>query len=414
MVVHPVNLHVFALVWCLCVLGVGAVLKQSHSSDHLVGATPTDEKADYDSFLREVGFDDERKAEPIELRTLRQKLFAQRQKEVLALNARPGKTWTASINLFSDHTDDELRSLLGHRLTAHRQGLVAAPGFLGVHSSVRRGVSQVHELPAHVDWRETLTSVRGAKSQGNCGSCWAVAASGSLDAHLEIRSGNFTPVAHEHLVRCVPNPRKCGGTGGCGGATAELAFDYVTAKGVPVYDTGDCGGPHGAARVMTEGFVQLPVNREFPLLEALAAHGPVVVAADASAWYPYSFGIFDRCDRDAEVNHAVLAVGFGVDDATRKKFYLIRNSWGASWGERGYIRLLRFDHERDHCGVDKNPREGVACEGGPDEMEVCGMCGVLSDSSYPVGPSLVFAGALGEPMLPSSGRSASEQRHERS
>ena len=110
----------------------------------------------------------------------------------------------------------------------------------------------------------------------------------------------------------------------------------------------------------------------------------MVVSADASDWELYGGGVFDDCPKNAAVNHAVLAVGYGV--STSGKYWLIRNSWGKEWGEAGHIRILRFEDGSDgYCGTDYHPQEGVACDGETSPVPVCGMCGILMDSSYPIG-----------------------------
>jgi cathepsin L len=133
--------------------------------------------------------------------------------------------------------------------------------------------------------------------------------------------------------------------------------------------------------------VVLPENKGEPLLQALYQEGPVVVSVDASKWNFYSTGVFSGCDKDAIINHAVVAEGFGEDSG--HKYYLIKNSWGSDWGERGYIRLQRFDSDDAYCGIDNKPEEGTGCEGGPKFVTVCGMCGVLYDSTYPRGAKFI-------------------------
>merc|ERR1719272_2004371 len=131
----------------------------------------------------------------------------------------------------------------------------------------------------------------------------------------------------------------------------------------------------------------LPENKGAPLLQALYQVGPVVVSVDASAWNLYANGVFSNCPRDAVINHAVVAVGFGKEkiSGSPHKYYVLKNSWGSDWGEDGHMRLQRFDDDFEYCGTDSKPLEGTGCPGGPPEVRVCGMCGVLYDSTYPEG-----------------------------
>eukprot|EP00913_Durusdinium_trenchii_P001584 g1467.t1 len=101
----------------------------------------------------------------------------------------------------------------------------------------------------------------------------------------------------------------------------------------------------GQRRLVSDGFVRLSPNVAYPLQYALSTQGPVVVSADASNWETYGGGIFDGCGRNAAVNHAVLAVGYGR--SPQGKYWIIRNSWGREWGESGHMRLLRFEDAVD-------------------------------------------------------------------
>merc|ERR550525_629072 len=85
----------------------------------------------------------------------------------------------------------------------------------------------------------------------------------------------------------------------------------------------------------------------------------------------YDSGVFDSCERDATVNHAILLMGYGVDADLGKSYWLIRNSWGEDYGERGFIRVLRHDSdegEAGYCGTDYKPLDGVGCKGGPPTL----------------------------------------------
>jgi len=118
-------------------------------------------------------------------------------------------------------------------------------------------------------------------------------------------------------------------------------------------------------------------------MRAVVEHGPVAVSVAASGWSSYMQGIFDHCNVDAVIDHAVTLIGYGRDDDLGEKFWLIQNSWGGDWGEHGRVRILRRDSDETECGVDRQPEVGTACDGGPTEVPVCGMCGILYDSVVP-------------------------------
>jgi len=82
-----------------------------------------------------------------------------------------------------------------------------------------------------------------------------------------------------------------------------------------------------------------------------------------------------------DIDHAVQLVGYGTD-ASGGDYWLVRNSWNAGWGESGYIRIAR--PSTPPCGVDPTPGDGTACKPYPPNITVCGMCGILSDSAYPI------------------------------
>lgn len=264
---------------------------------------------------------------------------------------------------------------------------------------------------ATVDWRQRLPITTGpefVREQGGCGSCWAVAAVGTIEMHEELHRQNSSallqlegqrqlePLSYEQLVDCTPNPRHCGGTGGCKGATGELAFRRVLASGIAPanrYSGYQHNGDGKCKAVENEkmltyitGWQRLRDNKLQDLLQALTSAGPVVASVDATGWSLYRRGVFAGCPSDAIVNHAVVLTGYGVDPRLGK-YYMIRNSWGGGWGEEGFIRLRRHTTDkgvRGKCGIDRNPKEGVGCDGGPAQIEVCGECGILSDISYPI------------------------------
>mmetsp|Transcript_144841 Transcript_144841/g.367576 ORF Transcript_144841/g.367576 Transcript_144841/m.367576 type:complete len:434 (+) Transcript_144841:70-1371(+) len=345
--------------------------------------------------------------------------FQERLAVVNAQNARPDRLWSAAVNSLADWTPEELQSLRGYRHGAKASSSSSGVGLIGAQSAVH-GLD-VAGLPDDFTWQGRLNAMKDVQDQGGCGSCWAVASSTVLRAHAELYQSDRT-FSTQQIVACTPNPQQCGGSGGCGGATAELAMDYVAKAGLVTAEdmqytasNGKCptemqlnvasaeaapslrstplrvmalsdvtiqGG--GGAKFGMTGWQKLPENKAEPLLLALYKHGPVAVSVAAGdTWSMYSSGVLDACEKGAVINHAVVLTGYGKEGP--HKYWQIQNSWGPGWGEGGFVRLLRHDmkEEDSYCGWDKSPEQGTACKGGPSKVWVCGSCGVLYDSVVP-------------------------------
>jgi len=271
-------------------------------------------------------------------------------------------------------------------------------------------MDEVSDLPTEVDWEKEGKMNPTIPQQGGCGSCWSFATTGIIESHLAIATGEDTVVSlsEQSILQCTPNPDHCGGDGGCKGSTVELAMNYladITAQKtggmynideVP-YDAnkGDWGKCEDLATGKTpsvgiNGWTQLPANDYKATMNALAKAGPLAIAAAASGWAMYEKGVYEGTG-DATVNHAIIMVGYGVDETTGEKYYKVRNSWGPGFGEDGYIRIKRTDDDSNVCHTDTNPLVGLACaldDNGNkidvQPVEVCGTNGVLLDVSYPV------------------------------
>jgi len=383
--------------------------------------------ASFHSFIRQYDRPYQRGSREYEERL---ELFSLRATEVARMNSRPNRLWTATVNALSDRTETELQQLRGWRGGATPGGGAGAVQGFSAGSTFLKQARKARPLPReHTNWTRLNTMIHKI-DQGGCGSCWAVTSITVLKAHSEIympeRQRSFSA---QELLSCMPNPQSCGGDGGCQGATVELAMNFAMKQGLADEEqapyqgvTGRCqrqaassgamleggkllgaGDVEGAANLQSlttpgvhlaqatepgqsfgmRGWERLPENGYEALLRALVERGPVAVSVAASAWSSYGSGIFDGCDRDAVINHAVTLIGFGEDAALQKQYYLIQNSWGAGWGEGGNIRLLRRDSDGERCGVDRQPEVGTGCKGGPKEVRVCGMCGILYDSVVP-------------------------------
>eukprot|EP00927_Polykrikos_kofoidii_P085025 TRINITY_DN912_c0_g1_i2.p1 TRINITY_DN912_c0_g1~~TRINITY_DN912_c0_g1_i2.p1 ORF type:complete len:399 (+),score=47.95 TRINITY_DN912_c0_g1_i2:51-1247(+) len=327
--------------------------------------------------------------------SMRLGLFQRTHAKVTQHNCKRGASWTAGLTSFADRSDVELASYHGFSRQKSRPRATTVES-LTEFSAEANQVS----LPTEVSWKH-LQAMHIVHDQGSCGSCWAVASATVLSAHAELWSAPRN-VSVQQLLSCTPNERNCGGSGGCDGATGELAMAYALQVGVTTDEefpyqavdvpcpakmaAGADRGNFALSRIGMTSYLQLESNMARPLMTKLVELGPIAtsVAAD-DAWFWYFGGIMDSCDtKKPIVNHLVVLVGYGSEEKTKTKFYELQNSWGSSWGDNGFIKLKRTDEDDELCGMDDKPQEGLACEGENEPVKVCGMCGVLFDAVVPI------------------------------
>ncbi|KAF1598436.1 Cathepsin S, partial [Eudyptes moseleyi] len=208
------------------------------------------------------------------------------------------------------------------------------------------------EVPDTVDWREK-GCVTDVKNQGACGSCWAFSAVGALEAQVKLKTGKLVSLSAQNLVDCT----RSYGNNGCGGGWRTKAFQYIIDnRGIDSDDSYPYTAQDGAchynptARAATcSRYVELPHGDEAALKDAVANVGPISVSIDASqpTFFLYKTGIYHDPSCSQEVNHAVLVIGYGSSDG--EDYWLVKNSWGAHFGEQGYIRMAR--NRGNHCGI---------------------------------------------------------------
>jgi len=279
----------------------------------------------------------------------RRSLYEQRKAAAETHNSQATRSWNAGVNKLSDWTEAELVTLQGWD-GARKPSGGSTSRFARPHSAF---LQQADPLPAEKIWKD-LGMNHHVKDQGSCGSCWAIASATTIEAHAELYSGNYKRYSTQQIVSCTPNPKHCGGSGGCGGATAELAMVWVMQNGlaeeeaIPYTATNGVCSSHkvsaqdemaallepakkiGGAAIGMTGWETLPKNEYAPLVQALVNSGPVAVSVGAGSWFQYENGIFDGCAKDVVISHAVVATGYGETDG--KKYWVIQNSWGADWG----------------------------------------------------------------------------------
>jgi len=245
------------------------------------------------------------------------------------------------------------------------------------------------KLPTSVDWR-TQGIISAVKDQGECGSCWTFGSAETVESYWAQATGQLTDLSEQQILDCTANTNDCGGTGGCGGGTPELAFTQIMQSGglstewtYPYKSyfgsAFQCGSLNPFGQITN--FTVLPSNQYAPVMQTLATVGPLAINVDASSWGAYETGVFNGCNQThPDIDHVVQLVGYGTD-ATQGPYWIVRNSWNPMWGEDGYIRLYRHTASQV-CGVDLKPSDGTGCNGGPATVTVCGTCGILYDVSY--------------------------------
>jgi len=270
---------------------------------------------------------------------------------VQAENAK-GKTYTLEINSFADQSVEEIKD--------GRLGLMAPPS-LNALGALWKGMPHLgtdgysgKDLPTSVDW-VSKGAVTTPKNQGQCGSCWTFSTTGALEGAWQIATGNLVSLSEQQFVDCSHN----GGNNGCNGGSMDNAFSFAETSPVCTEDSypykaaaGTCSASNCAAGIpkgKITGFKDVTPRDLNALMEAVAKQ-PVSVAieADQTAFQLYKNGILSK-ECGSKLDHGVLLVGFGTENGT--EYWKVKNSWGATWGEQGYIRMERGLSLDGECGI---------------------------------------------------------------
>ncbi|KAH0468137.1 hypothetical protein IEQ34_003170 [Dendrobium chrysotoxum] len=257
-------------------------------------------------------------------------------------NANGDRKYRLAVNQFADLTNDEFSSSLN--------GFIER-SLLRTEELFRYG--NMTNMPDAIDWR-SMGAVTPIKYQGTtCGSCWAFSAVAVTEGITKIRTGNLISLSEQQLMDCDVN----GNEHGCRGGTLEGSYKFIIQNRGITSDTnypytaaiGTCRDSEAVATI--KGYEYVPANSELSLMKA-AANQPVSVVIDAGGWdfKFYSGGLFTgQCG--TKLDHAVTVVGYGTDeDGT--DYWLVKNSWGTSWGEEGYIRMQRnVEAAQGLCGI---------------------------------------------------------------
>jgi C1A family cysteine protease len=216
---------------------------------------------------------------------------------------------------------------------------------------------------AEFDWRNIDGIVSPIRDQGQCGSCWSFATLACVESTWAIQTGNLYDLSEQELVSCSSGRPYW--NQGCNGGITNSAFRYVIDNGISFettlpYTAKDDKCPtnlHKSPVSLSTCYNVEPEN-QIDLKSAVSSNSVVAVAiqADSRVFQFYSSGIITSEECGDNLNHAVAIVGYGEEkDGT--KFWTVRNSWGTSWGEDGYVRILREDKENGNsiCGIAGQP-----------------------------------------------------------
>jgi len=275
-------------------------------------------------------------------------IFRENYYNIIRHNMNPYKNFSMGLNQFADLTASEFHAK--YIMSKYVAG-----------QSTCMSYSDIPDVntPTLVDWTERGV-VNPVRDQGQCGSCWAFATTANAESVWAISMGQLYDFSEQFLVDCAT------GFGywnqGCNGGQPDSAFKYMINKGQCLESaypyTGKDGTCDKCALYAKFGGCYDVAPKNQRVLRAAVAQNPVTIAIEADTRYFqfYSSGVLtDSLKCGTDLDHAVLIVGYGRENGI--DYWKVRNSWGESWGENGYVKIERTDMTDDAgvCGIAMEP-----------------------------------------------------------
>jgi len=269
-------------------------------------------------------------------------IFTSNMNLINSSNADSSKRFTLAMNQFTDMTFDEFKNqyLMDPKENEAHGQLSAAP--------LKSG---------NVDWRTVTGAVGAVKNQGQCGSCWAFSTVASMETSYFLKNNSFVSFSEQELVDCASSY----GNHGCNGGLMPFAYEYIMDNQLTTEDAYPYRGVEGSCRASSmpdrygiDSFAQISpidVNGLMAGLDKTVVSVAIEVQDD---FMFYNSGVYhSTASCGQQLNHGVAAVGYNSESSD--PYFIVRNSWGPSWGLGGYVRMA-MGSGSGTCGI-ANPTD---------------------------------------------------------
>jgi len=276
-------------------------------------------------------------------------VFSENMQYIERHNSDPTHTFQLKMNQFGDLTHKEFSNqYLGGIPKRKRDHVQTLPAV---------------ELPVSWDW-VAKGAVTPVENQDQCGSCYAFSVTGSVEGCHFINTGVLVQASAQNILDCTYN----NGNDGCNGGLFDPSYQYIMSNNgidseacypYTAQDNPTCMYNKSCCVSTVSGFVDVPSGDENALQQAVYIN-PAAIALDASqtSFQFYSNGVYyDPGCSNTSVDHSALAVGWGVDSGN--EYWNVKNSWGVSWGMKGYIWMSR--NRQDNCGIASEASYPTGC-----------------------------------------------------